>query len=350
MHTRLIVPALAPFLAAALLAACGSASGRAATEDGDLPAPVRVAPVSRESLAPPIVATGTLGAKEEITLGFKIGGVADRILVDPGARVGAGDTLAVLDLREIDAAVARARSAAEKTARDLARAHRLYADSVVALAQLQDAETANAVARADLEAARFNRRYAIIVAPAAGVILRRMAEPGELVAAAAPVLVLGSMARGMVLRVGLTDRDVVRVRRGDAATVRFEAIADRELAGAVSEIAAAADPMTGTYTVDVRLPTAVTLATGLVGRAEIRPSSAGQVTLVPIEALIEADDTVGTVFVLSADGARAERRRVSIGFLAGDRIAVSGGLEGASRVITDGATYLADGQSVRVRP
>lgn len=343
-------PTLAATAAAILLAACGSAAGNAAPGDVADPTPVRTAPVSHETVARPIAATGTLGMKEEVTLAFKIGGVTRAIFADAGARVRAGDTLATLDLREIDATVSRARSAAEKTARDLARARRLHADSVVPLAQLQDAETADAVARADLETARFNRRYAVIVAPASGVILRRLAEPGELVTSGQPVLVLGSMARGMVLRLGLADRDVVQVRRGDRAVVRFDALPGRALAGSVSEIAAAADPSTGTYTVEVRLPETRSLTSGFVGRAEIHPAASRPVTLVPIESLTEADDSAGTVFALAPDGHRAERRRVSIAFLAGDRVAVTNGLEGISKVITDGAAYLADGQRVRVLP
>jgi RND family efflux transporter MFP subunit len=308
--------------------------------------------VSLELIAPPVVATGTLGPKEEITLSFKLGGVVSRVLVDAGAAVREGDTLALLDLSEIDAAVSRAQSAADKAERDFARAKRLYGDSVVTLAQVQDAETGAQVARADLETARFNQRYATIVAPAGGVILRRHVEPGELVAPGVPVLVLGSDARGAVVRVGLADRDVVRLRRGDRGVVRFAAVPDREFPGSVTEIAAAADPMTGTYRVELRLPDARGggLASGLVGRVEIRPAAARAVTLVPIEALIEADGGRGTVFVLSADGARAERREVAIAFLLGERVALTSGLGGASRVITEGASYLSDGDAVRVRP
>ena len=163
---------------------------------------VRAAPVTDTVLARPIVATGTVAPADEAALGFKIGGVIERIAVDAGDLVRAGQTLAALDLREIDAGLAKARSGAAKAERDLARARRLYADSVVTLAQFQDAETADELARADLEAAAFNRRYAVIVAPASGVVLRRAAEPGENIAAGATVLVVGSRGagRGNVLR------------------------------------------------------------------------------------------------------------------------------------------------------
>ncbi len=331
------------------VAASGCARGRAEAPTVDEPISVRTAPVSIERFAPPVSATGVLGPKEEITLSFKIGGVIARVLVDEGRTVRAGDTLAALDLREIDAGVARARSADEKAERDLARARRLYADSVATLEQLQNAQTGLDVARAELEAATFNRRYAVIVAPSAGVILRRAAEAGELVQPGAPIVTLGSRARGVVMRAGLADRDVVRLQRGDRAEVHFDALPGRTFDGSVTEIAAAADPATGTYRAEVTLPGAGSLASGLVGQMEIRPVALRAMTLVPVDALLEADGAHATVFTLSADGRHAVRLTVTIVALAGDRVAVSG-LDGVRLVITDGAAYLDDGDAVMVQP
>jgi len=312
------------------------------------PVPVRVAPVTQETVTPSIAATGTLGPKEEIALSFKVGGIVESVAVDAGRSVAAGAVLARLDLREIDAAVTRARSAAEKAERDLARARRLYADSVVTLVQLQDAETGAEVARADLAAAQFNRRYAVITAPSSGVILRRSTEPGELVSPGTTVLVLGSRSRGSVVRAGLADRDVVRVRRGDSASVRFDAWPDREWKGRVTEIAAAADPGTGTYQVEVALGDVAGLSAGMVGRVEIAPSSGVRASVIPIEALLEADGDEATVYALAGDGRRAERRRVTVAWLVGDRVAVTNGLEGVSAVLTAGAAYVENGGLVQV--
>jgi membrane fusion protein, multidrug efflux system len=334
------------------LAIVGCARGRAAVPGArtDDPVAVRVAPVTLEQVTRPVTATGTLGSKEEVPLSFKVGGVIAQLRVDEGQAVRAGDTLALLDLSEIDAAVVRAKSAADKAERDLARAQRLYGDSVATLEQAQNAETGRDVARAELETATFNRRYAIIVAPASGVILRRSAEPGELVQAGVPILKLGSHARGVVVRAGLADRDVVRVRLGDRAVVRFDAFPDRTFEGTVTELAGASDPMTGTYDVEVTVPSAERLASGLVGQVEIRPAATHPVALIPIESLLEADGSHAAVFAVSADGRRAERRSVTIAFLTGDRVAVTSGLEGVTTVVTDGAAYLDDGTMLRIRP
>lgn len=349
IHRRTVEMLAIPVLSLAV-AACGA---EARGEEAQTPeaVAVRTAPVAEEWVTRPVVATGTLTASDEIELSFKIGGIVARVLVEEGQQVSRGQPLAMLDLSEIDAQVMRARSGLAKAERDLGRARSLYADSVATLEQLQDATTGTEVARADVQTAAFNRRYATITAPASGTVLRKLALGGELVSPGAPVLVLGSSERGQVLRVGLADRDRVRVKPGDAAVVRFDAFPGEEFAGTVREVGAAANPRTGTYEVEVAVtPNGRPLVSGLIGRAELRPTEGRRMTTVPIEAILEADGEKATVYTLTPDGKRARRVPVTVGFIQGGRVAIAGGLDGVSKVVTDGAAYLDDGIAVEVAP
>ena len=240
------------------------------------------------------------------------------------------------------------RSAVVKAQRDHARILALHADSLAPLAQLQDAATALELTRADLQTASVNRRYAMVVAPAAGRVLRRSAEPGQTLAAGAPVVVVGGTTGGMVLRVGLADRDVVRVRIGTPATVRLDAFPGRELTGRVRQIAGAATPGTGTYPVEVALDDASGLTAGLIGTATIAAAGRGTLPTVPVDALLEADGDRASVFVVHGD--RARRRAVRVATIQDGRVAVREGLDGASSVVVAGAPYLSDGAAVRVLP
>lgn len=339
----------AVLLVATLAGAC--AQGSAETSTGEIEAiPVRVAEIISDTVTLPIVVTGTLGADQELSLGFKIGGVVARVAVDPGDRVRVGQTLAVLETREIDASVARAEAAAEKAERDAARAKRLHEGGVIPLTHLQDAQTAERIAKADLTTAMFNRRFSAIVAPSAGVVLRRNKEPGELASPGEPILVVASGHRGYVLRVGLADRDAVRVRRGDPARVHFDAFPGEWFEGRVREIGGAAQEGTGTYTVEISLPPNARLVTGLIGTAEIAAASEGRHPLVPVEALLEADGERGIVFTLAPDGRTVERKEVRLSRVIGDRVVIAEGLDADGMVITAGAAYLRDGQAVEVVP
>ena len=335
-------------------AACGGdadARGRkvAATTAVTNAIAVRVAPITEDSAAQPVTATGVIGLRDEIALSFKIGGVVSQVLAREGESVPAGQLLAMLDLREIDAQVAKAQSAAAKAERDLARVSRLQADSVATRQQLEDATTAAEVARADLQTAMVNRQYARIVAPASAVVLHRAAEPGELVSVGSPVLTLGSRSSGTVARVALPDRDVVRVRLGDPAVVHVDAKPGEALSGRVRQIAAASDPRTGTYAVEIAINRPDGLSSGMIGRVEIVAHGAEHLRTVPIESLLEADGDRATLFALGPDG-KAKRVSVEVAFVRGDQAAVRGALQGIGRVVTDGAAYLDDGVPVRVTP
>ena len=277
-----------------------------------------------------------------------------RVSVDEGARVHKGDVLAELDLREIDAAVSKATLGAEKARRDLARVERLYHDSVATLVQRQDAETARDAAEADLRTAGVNREYAVIKAPSDGVILRRAANAGAQLSAASTVLTFGSATRGNVLRAGLADRDVVRVRDGDVAIVTFDAYPGRDFNGRVRQVGASADSRTGTYTVEVSLDEAGALPSGLVGRVTIaaRPTAgamiAGGAVSVPAEALVEGSGDHGVVYIVDATHQIALRREVTLVGLDGSRVLVRG-LAGATHVITSGAAWLRDSARVEIK-
>lgn len=337
---------------AALLAACAGAD-RPAPPSSTPAAPVRVASVERAEASTNVRAVGVLAPRDEVRLAFKVGGVIDSLAVDVGDRVRRGEVLATLKRGEIDAAVAQASEALTKAKRDLDRAERLRADEVATEEQVQDLTTAYRVAQANLEAVRFNARFARIEAPADGLVLGRLAENDELVAGGQPVLVLGSTDTGWVVRAALADRDAVRVDVGDEAQVAFDAFPGQPFPGKVTRVAAAADPATGTFDVEVEVePGAARFVRGLVAKVSLgidRPAqAAASTTLVPVTALVEASGSVGTVYVLDASGRIARRRQVTVGTIVGDRVIVEAGLEPGQRVITDGAAWLSEGHPVQV--
>jgi membrane fusion protein, multidrug efflux system len=344
------LPAGVLMLAFLTTASCTPADGRASAVQEDETS-VRVAAVSERWISRPVTATGVVAPREEITLSFKIGGIVARVLVEEGASVRRGQTLAMLDLREIDAHVSKARSVATKAQRDLDRASHLYADSVASLEQLQNARTAHEIANHDLQAALVNRQFAVIVAPADGRIQRRTSEAGELVVAGAPVLVLGSSGAGLVLRAGVADRDAVRLRIGDSATVRFDAYPGITFSGSVSRMPAATTAGSRTHEIEVAFSAGGhAIVAGMVGEVELAPGAGQDMRVVPVESLIDADGSSAWVFTITSDGERARRLPVRITGMQDGVVGVSDGLDGVDRVISTGAGSVRDGARVRIVP
>ncbi|MGH8178717.1 MAG: efflux RND transporter periplasmic adaptor subunit [Steroidobacter sp.] len=313
------------------------------------PTPVRVMSAVDGPAAPSIQTNGLLANKDEIRLSFKVGGVIRRISVREGQRVRKGQRLAEIEQTEINAQVEQARQASVKAQRDVERGERLYGDKVISLEQLQDLRTQAAVAEAALNSAEFNWNYAAIVASQDGTVLRRLAEERELVSAGSPVIVLGAHDRGYIVRTGLADREIVQVKLGDPAQIRLDALPDATLQGKVTEVASAAEPGSGMFSVEVSVDAGeLPLKSGLVAKLTIVPSSAnaGSRVYVPIGAIVEGDGRTARVFVLDKQNAR--RREVELAFIEGERVALAGGLEAGEQVITDGAQYLEDGEHVTI--
>jgi RND family efflux transporter MFP subunit len=337
--------------AALLLAACGDAPSPDATARS-VAAPVRTAPAESAQITDAVRAVGVLAPRDELRLSFKVGGVIETLAVEAGDRVQAGQILAVLKRAEVDAAVAQASEGVEKARRDLERARQLRADEVATQEQVEDLTTAYNVARSSLQAAQFNARFARIEAPTDGVVLQRLARASELVQGGQPVLVLGSTTSGWIVRVGLADRDAVRVNLGDAASVSFDAFPDRQFDGRVTRIGSSADPYTGTFDVEIDVaPGGARFARGLVAKVAIALQGAADgpaQTLMPVTALVEASGRAATIYVLDATAGVARRRQVTVGPIVGDRIVVVAGLDAGEQVVTDGAAWLTDGRAVRV--
>jgi membrane fusion protein, multidrug efflux system len=340
------------FLVALALAVAGVAACSHSHDDATAANPLRpvhVAPVTVAALGERVHAVGLLTPKDEARLSFKVGGVVESVRVEEGAQVKAGQLLAVLKQAEIEAAVEQSRQAADKADRDLARAQALYADGVATLEQVQDLSTAARVLAAARRSAEFNASYARIVAPAAGVVLRKLAEANELVQAGQPVVVLGGAGRGWIVRLGLADRDAVRVRGGDPARVTFDAWPERVFAGRISNIASSADAATGTFAIEVQVePADARFVQGLVAKVTLSPENRQVVNIVPVQALVEASGNEASVFVLDSTRRIVRRVTIRIGRMSGGEVEVLDGLAPGAEVVIDGAAFLENGEAVRI--
>jgi RND family efflux transporter MFP subunit len=340
--------ALALACLALTLAACGRAPAPAPVPEQR---PVRIAAVETAPLGLQVHAVGLLAPKDETRLAFKVGGVIESIRVEEGAPIRRGQVLASLKQAEIDASVEQARQAATKASRDLERAKALYADGVATQEQVEDLTTAYRVARASLGSAEFNARYARIEAPADGVVLRRTAEPNELVQPGQPVLIVGGTDRGWIVKTAIADRDVVQAAEGDAARVTFDAFPGRTFEGRVTNVSSAADVATGTFPIEVRVePGDARFVAGLVAKIALAPRGAqvAAAPVVPLRALLEADGDRANVFVVDPERRTAARVTIRTGRISGDQVEVLDGLALGQQVVVDGAAFLEDGESVRI--
>lgn len=328
------------------LAGCRSGGDGEATETA---IHVRMAPVVLEETSPAIHTSGRLSSPVEARLSFKVGGIIKELNFREGEEVREGEILAGLMLDEIAARARQAQSAYEKAERDYRRAGNLYADSVITLERLQDAETGLTLARSNKEIAEFNLRHSSIRAPADGNILKRFVEVNELVGPGQPVILFGVSGEEWILRASVNDRELMRLRIGDPARATFDAYPDVGFPAVLTEIAEAADPMSGSYEIELMIdPGERRLISGFVADIDIFPTAGSKHRVIPIDALVEADGDLAVVYTVDRASGRARAVNIVIDHMVDGRVAVSSGLSDVNEVVTDGAAYLADSSLVSI--
>lgn len=337
-------------LAIALLAGC-SKQAPPAPVVADVPVPVRAALAMPSAGQGRLSVSGTVRIKRETALAFNTGGRIAAIEVREGDSVSKGQVLARLDPTGLAAAQASARAEAERAAADYRRLQSLFDKGWVTAQRLETARAAAAAAKARVEQTGFDVGLAVIRAPSSGTVLRRPAEPGQIVNPGATILIIGEADSGHVLRVPLADADLARVRLGQPAAVVVPAIGALPLAGRVSEIGARGDDGSGTFRVEIALPPRPGLRSGMIGKALLRfagndaASSAGNVT-VPATAVFSARADEGFVYVYDAPSSRVKLRQVALGGIDDDGVTITAGVRPGEAVITSGPDRLRDGARV----
>jgi len=326
-----------------LLAGCKTATVKEVQEDKALQ--VKLWKVELREYKLPVRAAGMLSTTTEMKLGFKTGGIIKQVNAKEGAFVRRGDILAVLDLSEIDAQVNQARIGVEKAQRDLTRAGNLYRDSVATLEQFQNASSAYELAQSQKRIADFNLEHSRIKAPANGRIQKILVESNELIAPGYPAILFASTESDWVVRVALTDKDIVKFSLGDSAHVEMDAFPDIRFHAEIIELGAIADPVTGTYEAELRiLRKNSQFRSGFISRAYIFPTQTICAVVVPLESLLDASDKRASVYVYR-DG-EVSKRIIRTGRIVDDLILVIDGLESGELVVTEGAKYIREDSRV----
>ncbi len=313
---------------------------------------VELAEITQKNTALPIFAIGRLGSDTELKMSFKIGGVIASMSANEGHRVKKGQLLASLRSDEIDAQVLKANQALDKAKRDLARIEQMHNEKAATLENVQDLRTLVQVSEADLEIATFNQTYAKIISPVSGRVIRRLAEPNELVSPGQPLFLIASNeGKAFVLKIALSDKDISRVSFGDKALVSFDAYPGEKMEGRIGMIAESSDPRTGTFEVEINVNAkGKRLRNGYIGRVEISPKNIDPYFTIPMAALVEADDKTCTIFIPSNNSKLAKEIQVEPFAIGADYISIKNPeLEQFTRVITTGAPYLIDGDSIRIK-
>ena len=338
--------------------------GDKAASDAQAVLSVETVTPSQDTIGNTLSADGTISAKDTANVSAKVNGVAvERVLVEEGDRVKAGQVLAVFDtdameqqVLQAEADVAEAEATLANASADAARVLPLIDIDAISRQEADRYRTSEVRARASLQAAkarlnsqRLTLDNAKVVAPVSGVISDKMVEVG-MVAGGEPLFTIikggelewradidpklvGEVTVGTPVRVSLPDGDSVM--------------------GKVSRIAPTADN-NRQITIYASLAANAKVRAGMYQTGEFLLGSSNTQTI-PNSAVVSNDgyDYVMMVTQIRTDHAaqktgRIKQQRVSLGERLGDSVAVTEPLPSDSQIVKQGGSFLNDGDLVRI--
>lgn len=363
-----------------------------ATEAAPPPPAVSVASAHPGFIANQLTVAGVFQAFQEIDVHGKVSGYIRRIYVDIGDRVRQGQTLAVLEVPELQAEVAGAQAGITQTQQNIIRlqnevsreqagyaaVHANYVrlkqasdqqPGLVAAQELDDAlakdrsaasqvdaaKSAVAAAQGQLGVSRAEslrvssmENYATITAPYSGVVTMRYADTGSLIPAGTAeglnqAVVRLAQSDVLRLRMPVPERDVPLVHVGSIVTVHVQATG-QQFPGTVVRFTRDVSNSTRTMMteVDVKNP-GLKLTPGMYADVTFNLEQKNNALIVPASAIIQGDQPS----VMLVDGNdRVEKRSVVLGIAGSNNQEIASGLQAGDRVIIGGLSALQPGQHV----
>jgi RND family efflux transporter MFP subunit len=326
--------------------------------------PVSVFVVKKQRIAEKLTFTGVIEAWKKINITPDIGGKISKIHVEEGDWVEKDQLLAELDTRAIrlqleqaNAALAVARANHKDAEKNLERLERLSREKAVSDQQFEKVKLAFEAAAAQLQQAQAAVNLAqhqvdvsIMEAPFRGVVASRNAEVGDVIN---PMMGGYSPTSGVMtimdfsevkIEIEVSQKDVVRIRKGQNALLRISAFPDRLFQGKISIVNQTADPMSKKFRVKVKAPNSeMILRPNTFGEVVIEVDVRPDALVIPQNALLENS------FVYVAQGNKAVKKDVTVGLQNTLFLEILEGLDEGERVIVQGNYGLEDGVEIEVK-
>ena len=356
------------------LSGCGSAEPAAAASTPavaehrvDVPALT----VGTTDLESTLQISGNLVPQTRVAILAKLPGTLSRVAVQIGDRVRPGQTVAVMDRREIDAQVDAASAAVNVAHASLESAEAALANAIVeherserlleagaiprqrldetqtsrraATAQRELAKANVAQADAALRRAREMQRDTTLTSPIDGVIVERNYDAGSLVGPGDKPVVAVADLRSLKLEAGVSELEAGRLRTGLPARITVQARPGEQFEGRLAAIAPEVDPRNRHFTIEVRTTNPGSLLSGMYATAAIPTAQVSDAVAVPRDAVTTRN---GRRVVLRVEAGAVREVQVTEGLSNSTHVQISNGLNTGDVIVTDARRDVGPGTKV----
>jgi membrane fusion protein, multidrug efflux system len=342
----------------AILALSGCSEEKAETKE--IVRPVKVVEIAALETSRTLSYSGTVRARTEMNLGFRVNGKITERLVDIGQRVKSGDLLARIDPSDYQLALTSAKASLDAAERQVEttelariRAEQLFAKNVSPKSQLEQATLSynqavatRDAARSALDQAKNQVSYTDLKSDQNGIVTAVSADIGQVVGSGAPVVSVAVDGEKEVL-VAIPETDIAQFKPGKVVTVGFWSDAALMLQGKVREVAGSAEPQSRTFAVRISLPNDQNVLLGMTAGILAAAVDTQQQVSIPLSALAKKGDQP-IVWTFDRAGETVHSRPVKVADFTGDGVRIAEGLKPGDVVVAAGTQFMTEGLKVKL--
>jgi multidrug efflux system membrane fusion protein len=353
-------PFVANLLAMIALSAVVAGCSEEKVETKEILRPVKVVEIATAGEARELDYSGSVKARTEMNLGFRVAGKITERLVNIGDRVKPGDLLARIDPTDYELAVKTAEAnliAAEKqvqtTALTKERAEQLFKRSFSSKAELDQATLAydQAVSTRDAAASSLSQAknqvaYANLKSDQNGIVTAINADIGQVVGSGTPVVTVAVDGEKEV-EIAVPEMDISEFKPGKPVKVGFWSNDALVIDGQVREVAGSADQRSRTFSVRVSLPNDPRVLLGMTATVKTPAGGSQPLVSIPLSALARKDGK-DIVWVIDRNASTVHPRGITLADFAGDGVRITDGLQPGDLVVAAGTQFMAEDLKVKL--
>lgn len=313
---------------------------------------VRAIPVITEQLSETshtsvVSVSGNIEGNKTVRLGFMVAGKVNQITVDEGQNVNSGQLVATLDPTNYSIAKEIADVQVGEASDQYNRSKILHDRKSVSESDFKKIEYSLQGAKAQQKLQGKNLSDTKLFAPLGGILLQKLAEPGEIVATGTPILVVSDISKVKV-NAYIPENQLSQIKIGQEASVYIGAL-DETFTGKVAEVGGIADAVTRAFTIKIEVQNPkLVIRPGMIAEISLPSSKEIKTISVPATAILRTPDGQSFVFIVDKEKGQSFQRNVSLGSINADRIEIISGVSAGEILITGGQQKLTNGTKVSI--
>jgi len=331
---------------AILLASCG-AKEKTTGASTDITIPVVTEPVQLNTSVSELSVSGNVEGFKTVRLSFLVGGKINYLAAEEGQMLSRGQLAATLDPTNYSLAKQAADVQVQQFTDEYNRLKIMHDRTSVSESDFKKIGFALDEASTQQRLQGKNLSDTKLYSPINGVLLKKLAETGEIVSVGNPILVIADISTVKV-NAYIPENELHNIQLGQTATVEISAL-DTSFQGKLTEVGSAADPSSRAFTVKVEVPNPKFLIRpGMVAEIKLSSRESHPAITIPAEAVLHNTNEESYVYVADQKQNKAFVRKVSTGQVVNNRIEITNGLNNGDVIVTGGQQKLSDGSFVTI--